>query len=343
MKLDERSLAAKHLVSAEWPASRRSGRWGKTIRRNLPDRKPLLWQNLTRAARRRVNFALRSRLDAGWLDRARVTRLSDYGLRMEIIPRDIIGRSLYIYGMWEISGARFVQTLLRPGMTFLDIGANTGYYSLLASRLVGIAGAVHSFEPADAIRARLARNVAINRLTNVQVHPEAVTNTSGKTRFYVGTSADNHGISSILPDPRRKESAELVPTICLDEFRLRLPERRIDLMKIDVEGAEPAVLEGAKSLLSEPGAPALLFESYDVVEVAGMLEALGFTVRRLRYSLSEGFEFLDVSSTLGKRFEAAYEMPNYVALKVGERFGSFATLADQHKKKLPKAWRLFLT
>ena len=94
--------------------------------------------------------------------------------RIEVTPREMLSRTLFLYGTFEISETRLVQAFLRPGMTFLDVGAHIGYYTLIAARLVGDGGRVVSFEPGAATRAQLEANVARNGFRNVEIRAEAL-------------------------------------------------------------------------------------------------------------------------------------------------------------------------
>src|ERR1022692_1829889 len=118
--------------------------------RNRPSRKPQLWEDSSLALWRRIAFEVGHRLREDWLDRTQVIALSRVGfparsptLRMEVLPSEMMNRAIYLYGTFEISETRLVQAFLRPGMTFIDVGANIGYYTLIAARLVGENGVVH--------------------------------------------------------------------------------------------------------------------------------------------------------------------------------------------------------
>src|SRR5262245_28776148 len=116
--------------------------WGdqlsRRIRDNLPSRKPHLWQRLPQSVIRRAQLAWRTRFDSEWAKHDLTVQLPEFGMVMELSPPNyFIGLPLFVFGVYEISGTRFLQTLLRPGMTFVDVGANSGYYSLIAARLVG--------------------------------------------------------------------------------------------------------------------------------------------------------------------------------------------------------------
>jgi FkbM family methyltransferase len=305
--------------------------------RNRPSQKPQLWENLGLAVRRRVQFELSHRFEAGWLDRRHVVTLSTVGfedgappLRMNVVPREFMTKSLFLYGTLEISETRIVQALLHPGMCFVDVGANIGYYALLAARLVGPGGVVHAFEPSGDMRARLLENVALNGVANVEVHDEAVTKRSGTVRFYASTWIENSGISSILPGDGRSEEGEEVPCVSLDEFGATLGSRRIDLLKMDIEGAELEAFEGARNLLHGEHAPAILFEAAKVEPLAEALRGFGYHVRRLEYSLSGGIELVDAGDDYQSIF-SLYEAPNYFAVKDQARFAPFVERANARR------------
>jgi FkbM family methyltransferase len=275
---------------------------------------PAVWRDLPRFALRSVAYRARSR-DPGWLETPQLIELNLAGSShaLEVIPRDHIGRFLYTYGVWDILGTRLVRHALRPGMTVLDVGANIGYYSLVAAIQVGPKGLVQSFEPHDEIRERLTRNVAHNGLANVVVRPEAVTNVTGEVSFYPSADPSNEGISSTVCRPTRSgqhllEHPWLVPAVRLDDVAAGLG-RRIDLVKLDVEGAERDACEGGPELLSAPDAPLVLFEAYEIDPVATLLEAYGFTIRRLAQHWRRGLHLAPWDEV------AAGGEPNYVAYK----------------------------
>lgn len=141
----------------------------------------------------------------------------------------------------------------QPGSVVLDIGANAGSYSLLFGQWVGSSGSVHAFEPARALFDGLRRHIALNRLENVHAHRSAVSDTSGVARFDEGAfSGQGH-----LLDPDEPGGVP-VPTISIDDFCAR-EQLRPDLIKIDVEGDELAVLRGAARTIREANGSIALF------------------------------------------------------------------------------------
>jgi FkbM family methyltransferase len=307
------------------------------VRRNRPSQKPQLWENFPLALTRRLEFELSRRVNDGWLDRERTIRLSQVGfhddgapLRMKVIPRQVISKSLFLYGLFEISETRLVQSVLRPGMAFVDIGANIGYYSLIAARLVGPTGLVHSFEPNDAVRARFSQNIQMNGFANVTVDDRAVTRESGAIDFYLSAWNENDGISSTVPNAGLSQTAVRVPCISLDDFAASLGGRQIDLLKIDVEGAELGVLEGGRRVLGAPKGPALLFESFDFRAIGTVLEGFGYHVRRLDYTLGGGLELRTLDDSRESLF-STYEAPNFIAVKDPRSFDEIMERANDKR------------
>jgi FkbM family methyltransferase len=264
---------------------------------------------------RYVDYRRRARRDSSWLESEQVTRLSPLvgSFALEVVPQDEIGRFLYIYRLWDLASTRLLQRFLRSGMTVLDVGANIGYFSLLAARQVGPTGIVHSFEPHADIRARLKRNVALNRLTNIVVRPEAVTSMTGQIRFYRSAEAANQGISSVVEGSaphgeRREKEPQLVPSIRLDDVAGKL-DRAVDLVKVDIEGAERTAFEGGARMFGAEAAPLLVFEAYDLAPSAELLASYGFTIRHLAHDLKRGIRLEPLAD------QAPYGEPNYVAYK----------------------------
>jgi FkbM family methyltransferase len=165
---------------------------------------------------------------------------------------------------YEKSELKFVQRLLRPGMTVLDLGAHHGLYSLLAAKCVGRTGKVLAFEPSPRERRRLLRNLKINGHANVEVQDCALGADSGSAMlFLVGEGQD--GCNSLRPPAVRESTSTLcVPLRRVDEELARLGVSHVDFVKLDVEGAELGVLQGAAALLSTPSRPAILAEVQDV-------------------------------------------------------------------------------
>jgi FkbM family methyltransferase len=146
-----------------------------------------------------------------------------------------------------------VLAMLEPGGVFFDIGANAGYFSVLAALRVGAAGRVFAFEPNPEVRRQLQRHIDRNGLTDrVRVSDVALADRNDdNVTFFVSCWADNDGISSLTPSAETMargglsaESTIQVRVRTFDSWIEAERPRRIDLMKIDVEGAEAQVVRG---------------------------------------------------------------------------------------------------
>jgi FkbM family methyltransferase len=313
----------------------------ETLKNNRPSRKPQLWEHFPLALRRRVSYELARRFDRGWLDRPRVEELAELGvdgerppLKIELLPRDGLHLALYLYGVFEISESSLLLGLLEPGMTFVDVGANIGYYSLIAARAVGPTGAVHCFEPNDPIRERALKNVAMNGLSNVFVHGEAVSRATGEVRFYESEVAQNSGISSIIAGAGLNATGKVVPAVSLDDFARRIG-RKVDVIKMDIEGAELQAIEGGHELLSRADGPAILFESFRVQPLLEALEARGYSVRKIHYTMAGGLELRDAREQRETIF-AKYESPNFCAVKDPAQFNRVTEIVNARRSWLLK-------
>lgn len=156
----------------------------------------------------------------------------------------VVGSSIHRcwLGYYEHEKQDIVERLVRPGMIVFDIGANAGFFTLAFSRLVGSAGHVYAFEPLADNATNLVRHVLLNRIENVTVVQAAVAASVGMSGFSVGKSNATGSMSDF--------KGYLVPMVSIDDFCTvhHIPE--LAVMKIDVEGGEREVLQGAKQVLS---------------------------------------------------------------------------------------------
>lgn len=147
---------------------------------------------------------------------------------------------------WEPHTTAIMKQYLRPGMTMLDIGANTGWFTMLAAGIVGSEGRVIAVEPWSENCRLILLSIAENSFTNIELWPFALDRARGWAHFmtYVGSNA---GFVPESMSAIRDGMGSIVPTFSLDEtFPL---DATIDFMKIDVEGAEYRILQGAEKTL----------------------------------------------------------------------------------------------
>lgn len=176
-------------------------------------------------------------------------RLFSVGLRHRIILTEVEGIKLYIDSKstytpvlikdsYEKGTTRLFSDLIKEGMVVSDIGANVGYYSLIAARLVGESGRVFAFEPAPDNFALLVKNIEANGFGNIIPVQKAVSDKTGRGTLFLWNEPDLHN----MREHHEKGSIE-VEVITIDEFMKNI-NRTVDLVKMDVEGSEMRVLEG---------------------------------------------------------------------------------------------------
>lgn len=167
-----------------------------------------------------------------------------HGLFMYNINDKYVGRALDVYGEFSELETGLFSQLIQPGMTVLDIGANLGAHTVHFGKLVGPGGNVVAFEPQRVVYQMLCGNVAMNGLTNVSALMAALGNHSGQiTVPTVDYSKEDNFGGVTLGDYR---GGEVVPLLTLDSFNLP----QCHFIKIDVEGMEQAVLEGAAQTIA---------------------------------------------------------------------------------------------
>lgn len=140
--------------------------------------------------------------------------------------------------------AKLLSRAIRQGDVFLDIGANFGFYSFFVAPLCGASGEVHAFEPNPVLVQHLLRSVELNKLReNITINPVAVSKESNQSlQLY---DPDRIGCSSLYPHEwLNAETSVLVPVITIDQYRREKNLTHIDVMKIDIEGAELDALRG---------------------------------------------------------------------------------------------------
>lgn len=200
----------------------------------------------------------------------------DFSLYLNPQDESWMTTSLGITGVLNVPLTSLIMEKLSSGMTFVDVGSNIGYYTVLASRIVGKSGKVISFEPDNVSVSFLLRNLDLNSLHNIYIRTEAVTSYNGTAKFYY----DNKGCigSSLLPSPERKFST--VNSFMLDSLQITSTEiTRIDAIKSHT-GTDLAVLAGGLRLI-EKYRP-MLFILYqpltwkDGLDIVGKLLKMGY-------------------------------------------------------------------
>ena len=168
------------------------------------------------------------------------------GLELAVDTADVSVAEPIIGGYYEPHLRPFITDFLRPGMTFVDIGANVGFYSILASRAVGPEGHVLSFEPNSENCRLVMLSARRNGLDNITMYPFALGDSNGHALFHTHLGS-NGGLFNDEGDALLDSTAVVVPIARLDD----VVTHEIDLIKIDVEGAEALVMRGATGLIEK--------------------------------------------------------------------------------------------
>ena len=167
-------------------------------------------------------------------------------------------------GNFERAETQFLRRYLHNGMTILDVGAHHGYYALLASRAVGSAGKVVAFEPSPKERCRLQQHLRLNDCRNVRVEPFALEAVEEEKDLFLVDGAEDYCNSLRPPVVNAGTTTIKVRTTTLDKIVRLRQIGSVDFIKMDVEGAELNVLNGARELLNTNPRPVLLVELYDM-------------------------------------------------------------------------------
>jgi FkbM family methyltransferase len=165
-----------------------------------------------------------------------------FGKRLSGNTRDMVQQYIYYFGLWEAEMTWWLGGQLRRGDTFVDVGANIGYYALLGSALVGPQGQVVAVEASPSIARTLQENVRLNGGSNVRIVNCAASDRPGKLEFFRGPE-HNSGQSSMLQH-EGSQAEGAVDALPLSDILRREELEQCRVIKIDVEGAEWAVLQG---------------------------------------------------------------------------------------------------
>ena len=220
------------------------------------------------------------------------------GGKMLINPADYVSYYIYMLGLFEGEILRATLSQLNEGDTFFDIGGHFGQYTIAGGRKIGPTGSVHVFEPGPIQDRYLRRNIDLNDLRNVTVANVALSDSQGELALHTPSFGDIG--KSQLVDPATDAEAVRVPVTTLDVYCEQIGIDRIDVMKVDVEGAEFGVFKGAARVMREFPPNAIFYESVD-----SLCEAFDHTPEEMHSHLEEagyvihtvvGAEFMPVSA-----------------------------------------------
>jgi len=249
--------------------------------------------------------------------RAKSTFVEDVlGHKMFLDEQDSL--ELSIYKVFEPAEGRFLMNQISEGSSVADIGANIGYYTLQFARKVGSRGHVYAFEPDPQNFFLLKKNIEVNGYKNVTPVQMAVSDVSGVIRLYL--SSENKGDHRIFESDESRSSVEIQSTLLDDYFRGS--ENKIDLIKMDVQGAEYRALMGMQGVLSRNPGIVLVTEFWPY----GLIQSNADPKAYLDLLLSHGFKLLEIreDGDVTKKVEAA-ELLVRLKDKIGDSTNLFCS------------------
>ena len=205
-------------------------------------------------------------------------------LKMKLDLDEWIQQHIYFLGYFDPRGIRYIKNQLYEGEVFVDIGANVGAYSLIASKFVGRTGKVIAFEPASKCFLRLSKNISMNGLTNIIPERKVVLDKNTQIELFI-SNKNNMGMSSIYHHSKESGISEKVEAVSLDEYVEKKSIAHISLIKIDIEGSEMFALRGMRKII-EKFRPRILIELKEET-----LADSGYRVKDIeQYLFNSGYE-----------------------------------------------------
>ncbi len=212
------------------------------------------------------------------------------GIKMYLDPDDqVITPTILVLGSWEQNETALFLRTVRPGDTVVDAGANMGYYTIIGSRLVGDKGKIYAFEPDPSNFALLEKNVKLNGCTNVVLERKALSDRKGALKLFI--ARENRGDHRIYQPQGESRSSIDVEAVRLDEY-IKEQRAAIDVLKMDVQGAEGHILDGMTGLLAGPKDGPTIFMEVWPYALKGMGTDAGELLKNLE---SHGYTFYNVN------------------------------------------------
>jgi FkbM family methyltransferase len=181
--------------------------------------------------------------------RVQRTLVQSHGLTFKVDPLSNFGGRLTSTGDYEPELTRAIEATLQPGQTFVDIGANEGWYTAIGCRAVGPDGLVIAVEPQERCWSAVHQNLMLNNLFNYRLIPYAVGASTGDVDIFLYPSLNNEASTLVANRRMRHFQRQKTKMLSLEELTSVLKIRQIDLIKIDCEGYELKVLQGAERLM----------------------------------------------------------------------------------------------
>lgn len=244
------------------------------------------------------------------LERKQVT--TAWGGLLAVDTRRLIGRAIDTTGLFDLPVSEFLLRLTRPGATVVDIGGNIGYMAVLLAFKASPGGTLSVFEPHPDNFKQLQQNFALNQahinLHKLELHTDAVGAQPGQAFLVLPEDFQvNDGTAYLAPNADARPGLTVNVTTLDQEF----PAETIDVMKLDVEGHEAAVLAGGQKLFSSHRVRHLIFEAHDGPQspVCQQMLSWGYQLQRIGWTLTKPIMVPLAAPPIHKY----YESPSYIA------------------------------
>lgn len=245
----------------------------------------------------------------------------DKDIQMNLRLDDFIQQQIYFLGYYDKAGILFLKKYLLEGSVFVDVGANIGAFSFIAAKLVGNNGKVFCFEPVSAIFNQLQENIQLNSYRNMMIEKIALFNENTNLELKISKET-NLGMSSIFNHDEEKGNCETAKAIKGDDYFSLIALSKIDLIKMDIEGAELFALQGLQETLKK-FKPFLFLElneqilsqtKISKIEITSFLTDLGYVMKGINQqgcistldssnlNDSENFIFIHKENTAHKNY-----------------------------------------
>lgn len=190
-----------------------------------------------------------------------IKKANYFGVQFKLHIDDWIQENIYFVQDYECAELLFIQNTLKADDVFVDIGANIGVHSMMASEIISDKGKVISFEASQHNFLRLQEHITLNQANNIEAHHLAVAECNKDITLFYNEEEGNKGMVSAYG--KHKSHSEKIKAVALDSF---LAQTKIDFIKIDIEGGEFDALKGMKNILQTQN-PVLLIElEEDIIE-----------------------------------------------------------------------------
>jgi FkbM family methyltransferase len=238
-------------------------------------------------------------------------------LRLRIYLSRDSSRPIFTTGRYEPNEMSFFRGALKPGMVVLDVGANEGFYTILAARAVGTEGIVVAVEPSAREVGKLEQNLVLNHLDNVRVMPVALLEDEGTATLHTATAQHSgHNTFGDFATARVSPGGDReVRVTSMDRLVADLQLGRLDFIKADIEGAEARMLAGGAVTLNTMR-PLVLMELQD-----RSLKAMGSSAPAV-LQLLNGHDYVVLTfDATGSRLTGSIEGAESVVAVPRERLG----------------------